>query len=37
MLSQAEDLHLLADGSSDHIFQGILSMTGAELARMTVM
>lgn len=37
MFSQTEDLHLLADGSLNHIFQRIFGMARAELARMTMM
>lgn len=37
MFSQTEDLHLLANGSLNHIFQRILGMARAELARMTMM
>lgn len=37
MFSQTEDLHLLADGSLDYIFQGVFGMARAELARMAVM
>jgi hypothetical protein len=37
MFCQTEDLHLLADGSLDHIFQRVFGMAGAELAGMAVM